>query len=181
MSAGVEKQIVVRHVHHAILDHLIPCERYFLGVAIADRIGFRSSPPPQPIEFRTFYEETAGPRDMRIQLNGSTMRILWHHNCHFARQHPSAYRVNVTDLVIHVTTTGTVRSNLNYTHIYEFRNVVRGAKYSISVAAVAAGAVPSVRVYDAPSLPSPKQLQIHVDTNGDIKIDWDSVEFHDAP
>lgn len=152
-----------------------------MGVAIADRVGFRPSPPPQPIECRTWYDATAGPRDMRVQLNGTTLRILWHHNCHFARQHPSAYIINVTDLVINATTTGTVRSDRNYTHIYEFRNVVRGAKYSISVAAVAAGAVPSMQLYDAPSLPSPKQLWIYVDTNGATKINWDSVEFHEAP
>lgn len=58
------------------LEHLLPCEKYLVCVALAGPIG----PGPlqrNPLVLDTPYNENKPPRNVRANINGHTMNITW--------------------------------------------------------------------------------------------------------
>lgn len=80
------------------------------------------------------------------------------------------------EVVLNETTHVTVKSGSNSSLIHTFHGVPRGAKYDISVATDAKGAIPANITAAASPLPAPRLMSIYPEKNGSYVVVWKEVK-----
>lgn len=164
------------------LDHLFPCEKYLVCVALAGPIG----PGPLrrvPLILDTPYNENKPPRNVRVNIDEGqrTMNITWEHNCPLTGQYPPSYILRTTELTLNQTSTTELKKKGNKVLWHTFENIPRGAVYNISLASRGKTAEPIVLKVYAPPVPAPRQLKVFPEANGTYVIYWHDVQFDDEP
>lgn len=166
----------------AKLEHLLPCEKYLVGVALAGPVG----PGPlmrNPIILDTPYNENKPPRNVRTSIDEArhTMNITWEHNCPLMGQYPPSYILKITELTLNQTSTTELKKKANKLLWHTFENIPRGAVYNISLSSRGKSAEATVLKVYAPPVPAPRQLKVFPEANGTYVIYWHEVQFDDEP
>lgn len=162
------------------LEHLLPCEKYLVCVALAGPIG----PGPlqrNPLVLDTPYNENKPPRNVRANINGHTMNITWEHNCPLTGQYPPSYILKTTELTLNQTSTTELKKKGSKLLSHAFENIPRGAVYNISLSSRGKNAEATVMTVYAPPVPAPRQLKVFPEANGTYVIYWHEVQFEDEP
>lgn len=165
----------------AKLDHLLPCEKYLIGVAIAGPTG----PGPlsrNPLVLDTPYNENKPPRNVRAKIDEDKkqMNITWEHNCPLTGQYPPLYQLKITELTLNKSTTVELKKKGNRMLWHTFDDIPKGAVYNISLSSSGKNAEASVLKVYAPPLPAPRQLKVFPEKNGTYVIYWHEVQMDDA-
>lgn len=163
------------------LDHLMPCEKYLVGVALAGPVG----PGPllrNPLILDTPYNESKPPRNLRASINeaNGTMNITWEHNCPLTGQYPPSYVLKITELTLNKSTTIELKKMGTKFLSHSFEGIPKGAVYNISMSSRSKNAEASVLMIYAPPLPAPRQLKVFPEKNGTYVIYWHEVQFNDT-
>jgi hypothetical protein len=80
------------------------------------------------------------------------------------------------EIVLNKTSHVRIDSRSNLTMVHTFSGIPRGAKYEISVATNASGAVPANITAAANPLPAPRLMSIYPEKNGSYVVVWKEVK-----
>lgn len=133
--------------------------------------------------FETKYDEHRPVRNVRTRYDHQShaMNVTFEHSCRLRGQHPAAYNITIIDMVTNASSTIRVNSIGDNLQIYQYRNVTRGAVYSIRFAAVVNDAEPYDGVFVAPPLPSPAKVEASFEEDDDVvKLVWQEVDFNET-
>lgn len=166
----------------AKLDHLMPCEKYLVSVALAGPVG----PGPlsrNPLILDTPYNENKPPRNVRAKIDGAkhSMNITWEHNCPLTGQYPPSYILKITELTLNKSTTLELKKKGSKLLWHSIEGIPKGAVYNISLSSRSKVAESTVLTINAPPLPAPQQLKVFPEKNGTYVVYWHEVQFDDAP
>lgn len=164
------------------LEHLLPCEKYLVGVALAGPVG-PGPLPRNPIILDTPYNENKPPRNIRASIDEvhRTMNITWEHNCPLTGQYPPSYLLKTTELTLNQTSTIELKKKGNKVLWHAFENIPRGAIYNITLSSRGKNAEATVMKVYAPPIPAPTQLKVFPEANGTYVIYWHEVPYDDEP
>lgn len=87
-----------------------------------------------------------------------------------------SFQVSMREVVLNETAHVKVESKSNSTLVHTFHGIPRGAKYQISVATEAKGAIPSNITAAANPLPAPRLMSIYPEKNGSYVVVWKEVK-----
>lgn len=80
------------------------------------------------------------------------------------------------EVVLNLTSHVKIDSRSNSTLVHTFSGIPRGAKYEITVATDARGAIPANITVTANPLPAPRLMSIYPEKNGSYVVVWKEVK-----
>lgn len=140
-------------------------------------------PSASPQRYTTPYNRTAPPRNARatVDHHAKTLNISWEHSCHIHGQHPHLYMIRVKDLTSNNTHNIKVNANDDAIQHYQFANITDTSKFLVSISTLELDAESTELLVHGYQLPSPKWLTIRVVDNHTYLMDWEKVNYTEAP
>lgn len=84
--------------------------------------------------------------------------------------------MSVREVVLNQTSHIKIDSRGNSTLVHTFSGIPRGAKYEITVATDARGAIPANITAEAEPLPAPRLMSIYPEKNGSYVVVWKEIK-----
>lgn len=143
----------------------------------------KCQPSANPLRYTTPYNKTAPPRNIRatVDHHAKTLNISWEHSCHIYEQYSHLYMIRVQDLTSNDTHNIKVNGSDDAIQHYQFANITDTSKFLVSISTLESGAESAELLVHGYQLPSPQWLTIHVVDNQTYRIDWEEVDYTEAP